>query len=51
MFRFIWNGVSAAPRLGESSWMLAPRRFTSRPLSCTRPRRLTRSERIPVWTV
>ena len=46
----IWPGVSAAPRLSESSCMLAPRRFTSRPFSWMRPRRLTRRLRMPVWT-
>ena len=50
MFWRICPGVSAAPRLRESSCMLAPRRFTSRPFSWMRPRRLTLSERMPVQT-
>ena len=41
MFSRIWAGVSAAPRLSESSCMLAPRRFTSRKFSWMRPSRLT----------
>ena len=44
------TGVSAAPRLRESSCMLAPRRFTSRKFSWMRPSRLTRRLRTPVWT-
>jgi hypothetical protein len=42
------SGVSAAPTSTCSSWKLAPRSSIGRPLSSTRPERLTRIERMPM---